>query len=85
MAAASGGGSEHRRIVGLRIHFVAFALIMLVALVVALAVDPGAAGWLVLPLVGWGSVLALHVAWVMGLLDILRPSGRGRHDGERGA
>ncbi len=25
--------------------------------------------WFVLPMVGWGSVLALHVAWVMGLFD----------------
>lgn len=25
--------------------------------------------WFVLPMIGWGSVLALHVAWVMGLFD----------------
>ena len=25
--------------------------------------------WFVLPLIGWGSVLAFHVAWVMGLFD----------------
>lgn len=85
MAAAPDNSSEHRRIVGLRIHFVAFALVMLAAFVVAFVVDPGAVVWLVLPLVGWGSVLALHVAWVMGLLDILRPRGRDRHDGGRGA
>lgn len=30
--------------------------------------------WFVLPMVGWGSVLALHVAWVMGLLDGLLES-----------
>jgi hypothetical protein len=28
--------------------------------------------WILLPLLGWGSVLALHAAHVMGLFDVLR-------------
>jgi len=27
--------------------------------------------WFVLPLVGWGTPLAFHAAWAMGLLDAL--------------
>jgi len=27
--------------------------------------------WFPFPLVGWGSILALHVAYVMGLFDVL--------------
>ena len=33
------------------------------------------ASWFVLPLVGWGGVLAVHVAYVMGLF----PTKRGRN------
>jgi hypothetical protein len=27
--------------------------------------------WFVWPMVGWGPILAIHAAWVMGLFDIL--------------
>lgn len=28
--------------------------------------------WFLLPMVGWGGILALHVAYVMGLFDIFK-------------
>jgi len=53
---------------GLALHFAGYIIIVSALFAVNffwLTGEP----WFVLPMVGWGSVLALHVAWVMGLFD----------------
>ena len=52
-------------------HLGAYALGMLVLVPCNLFMYPDSKWWL-LPMVGWGSVLALHVAYVMGLFDIFK-------------
>ena len=64
-----------RRLRGFRIHLGVFAGLAIAAVVTMLLVDPRTP-WILLPLVGWGPVLALHVAYVMGLFDRLKPGGR---------
>jgi hypothetical protein len=64
-----------RRLRGFRIHLGVFAGLAIAAVVTMLLVDPRTP-WILLPLVGWGPVLALHVAYVMGLFDRLRPARR---------
>ncbi len=64
-----------RRLRGLRIHFGIFAGLA-VAAVAAMLLFNLAASWIFLPLVGWGPMLALHVAYVMGLFDGLLPDRR---------
>ncbi|HAA93094.1 MAG TPA: hypothetical protein DCS82_09940 [Rhodospirillaceae bacterium] len=32
--------------------------------------------WFLLPMVGWGGILALHVAYVMGLFEIFKKDSR---------
>ncbi len=49
------------------IYFAAMAVLLLVNFIFA----PDRP-WSLLPLVGWGAPLALHAAWAMGLLDVLR-------------
>ena len=53
------------------IHLGVYALGMLILVVCNLSIYPESK-WVLLPMVGWGSVLALHVAHVMGLFDIFK-------------
>ena len=57
------------RLRGLMIHLIAYFAISAAAFVINVTTDPEVA-WFVLPVVGWGAVLALHVAYVMGLFDV---------------
>ena len=52
-------------------HLGAYALGMLVLVPCNLFIYPDSKWWL-FSMVGWGSVLALHVAYVMGLFDIFK-------------
>ncbi len=56
------------RLRGFVLHLLGYFVVM-VALVPLNYVLSPEDPWFVLPMVGWGSVLALHVAWVMGLFD----------------
>ncbi len=49
-------------------HLLGYFMVMVVLVPLNYFVSPENP-WFVLPMVGWGSVLALHVAWVMGLFD----------------
>ncbi len=49
-------------------HLLGYFVVMLIIVPVNVAMSPEKL-WFVLPMVGWGAVLAVHVAWVMGLLD----------------
>lgn len=53
---------------GLALHFAGYIIIVSGLFVINFLWLKGEP-WFVLPMVGWGSVLALHVAWVMGLFD----------------
>lgn len=57
------------RLRGLMIHLIVYFAVSAAAFVINVTSDPETA-WFVLPVVGWGSVLALHVAYVMGLFDV---------------
>ncbi|WNJ98221.1 2TM domain-containing protein [Thalassospiraceae bacterium LMO-JJ14] len=71
----SGEGSARarKRLRGFALHLVVYLAAMIVLVPYNLMATPDDP-WFVLPMVGWGSVLALHVAWVMGLLDDLLKS-----------
>ena len=58
--------SQHR-MRGLALHFAGYFIIT-VLVAINLFWTKGEP-WFVQPMVGWGSVLAAHVAWVMGLFD----------------
>ena len=64
----SGGQRKLRHFVN---HLGGYALGMLVLVPCNLFMYPDSKYWL-LPMVGWGSVLALHAAYVMGLFDIFK-------------
>ncbi len=57
------------RLRGFAIHLIAYFAIGGIAFGVNMATSPEIA-WFVLPVVGWGAILALHVAYVMGLFDV---------------
>ena len=51
------------------IHLISYFVVSVAAFAVNVTTDRETA-WFVLPMVGWGSILALHVAYVMGLFDV---------------
>jgi hypothetical protein len=55
-----------RRLAGFRIHLLVYVAGLVVLVVVNFLVTPDLP-WFVLPMVGWGAALAVHVAYVMGL------------------
>ncbi len=57
------------RLRGLAIHLVVYFVLGGISIVVNILVTPQTF-WFVLPVVGWGAALALHVAYVMGLFDV---------------
>jgi hypothetical protein len=58
-----------RRRNGFALHLAAyFALIAAIVPVNLFWIAPGTP-WFLLPMVGWGAVLAVHCAFVMGLFD----------------
>jgi len=61
-----------RRLIGFGIHLVGYFVVMLIIVPLNFWMSPDDV-WFLLPLVGWGAVLAVHVAYVMGLLELLRP------------
>lgn len=56
------------RMRGLKRHLLAYFAVMVVLVLVNLLATPRYI-WFVLPMVGWGPVLAIHTAWAMGLFD----------------
>ncbi len=50
-------------------HLLAYFIVSGVAFTANVTFAPGES-WFLLPVVGWGSVLALHVAYVMGFFEI---------------
>src|SRR3546814_20638936 len=63
--------SARRRLRGFRTHIMIYFAIMVVLVLVNYLTTP-ATPWFLLTMVGWGSVLALHAAWALGLYDGFR-------------
>ncbi|MDH3231308.1 MAG: 2TM domain-containing protein [Alphaproteobacteria bacterium] len=63
-----------RRLRGFVWHLIGYFAAMLVIVPVNLILTPETV-WFVLPMVGWGGVLAIHVAYAMGLFDIFAKGG----------
>ena len=63
-----------RRLRGFVWHLTGYFAAMLVIVPANLILTPDTA-WFVLPMVGWGGVLAIHVAYAMGLFDIFANGG----------
>jgi len=59
---------EHgrRRLTGLRQHLIGYFAMSAVFVVLNLLLTPTTI-WFVWPIVGWGGVLAIHAAYVMGI------------------
>jgi hypothetical protein len=55
-----------RRLRGFRTHLIGYFAVSAALVAINLATDP-THPWFVWPMVGWGGVLAFHVAYVMGL------------------
>jgi len=71
-----------RRMRGFLLHLALFSVVMVMVLVINVLFSPGGS-WGFMAIVGWGSVLAIHAAHVMGLFDIFRqppPSQSGEDD-----
>jgi len=60
------------RLHGFLWHLAACCVLMAGIVPANLILAPGAA-WFELPMVGWGGVLAIHVADAMGLFDVFVP------------
>jgi hypothetical protein len=60
-----------RRLRGFAWHLIGYFAAMLVLVPLNLLLTPDTI-WFVLPLVGWGAMLAIHAAYAMGLFDIFR-------------
>lgn len=61
---------DRRRLRQFAFHLLGYFVVMLIIVPMNVMMSPENL-WFVLPMVGWGGVLAIHVAWVMGLLDVL--------------
>lgn len=62
--------AARRRLVRFGLHLAAYFIVMLVLAPLNFWKSPENP-WVLLPMVGWGGVLALHVAYVMGLFGLL--------------
>ena len=56
------------RLRGFKLHLLAYFAVVAALVVINLLRTPDTI-WFVWPMVGWGPVLAVHTAWVMGLFD----------------
>jgi len=63
--------TARKRLIWFGIHLSGYFLLMLLLVPLNFWLSPNDI-WVLLPLVGWAAVLALHVAYVMGLFDIFR-------------
>jgi hypothetical protein len=60
-----------KRLRGFAFHLVGYFALLFILVpfnIVQMPENP----WFLIPMLGWGIVLAIHVAYVMGLFDLLR-------------
>ena len=67
-------GAPRRRLRAFGTHLIGYFVVMLIVVPVNLLTSPGDP-WFVLPMVGWGAVLALHAAYAMNLFGGLGGGG----------
>lgn len=60
-------GEGGRRMAGFRRHMLAFAVASLLLGAANMLIDP-ARPWFLLAVIAWGGILAVHVAYVMGIV-----------------
>ncbi len=70
-AGGDGGTHARRRLRGFGAHLVAYFAVMAVLIGASVFFSPENP-WLLVPLVGWGAVLAVHAAYAMGLFDVFK-------------
>jgi 2TM domain len=58
--------AHRRRLRGFGFHLIGYFLVMIVLVPVNMMTDPQRP-WFILPMIGWGAVLAVHAAFVMDL------------------
>ena len=63
-----------RRLRGFLFHLIGYFAAMLAIVPANMVLAPDSV-WFVLPMVGWGGVLAIHAAYAMGLFDIFDRGG----------
>ncbi len=69
MSEAPEGNRSKARLRGFAIHLIVYFVLASLAVAGNIVFTPETI-WFVFPLVGWGAILALHVAYVMGLFDV---------------
>jgi len=70
-ARATETSEAHRRLRGFALHLAGYFAAMIVLMAVNFWFTPERA-WFLLPMVGWGAVLAVHAAYAMGLFRVFR-------------
>jgi hypothetical protein len=63
--------ASRRRLRGFVLHLAGYFVAMAALVAINLATE-AKEPWFLLPVVGWGSVLALHAAYAMGLFAFLK-------------
>ena len=73
MSEAGEGGETHarRRLRGFGVHLFAYFAAMVVLIGASVFFSPENP-WVLVPVVAWGAVLAVHAAYAMGLLDVFK-------------
>ena len=65
---------KRRRLKTFGTHLIGYFMVMIIIVPANLMTTPENP-WFFMPMIGWGSVLALHAAYAMGLFDIFRRPG----------
>jgi hypothetical protein len=60
-----------RRLKTFGTHMIGYFVVMIIVVPLNLSSTPENP-WFIFPMIGWGSVLALHAAYVMGLFKVIR-------------
>jgi hypothetical protein len=60
-----------RRLKTFGTHMIGYFVVMIIVVPLNLSSTPENP-WFIFPMIGWGSVLALHAAYVMGLFKVFR-------------
>jgi len=74
MGVPDGTERARRRLRGFVWHLAGYFAVMLVIVPANLIIDPHVPLF-AMPMVGWGSILAIHAAWAMGLFDVFTRNG----------
>jgi hypothetical protein len=70
---AEAEAASRRRLKGFVLHLAGYFVVTAALVAINLATEAEAEEpWFLLPVVGWGSVLALHAAYAMGLFALLK-------------